>query len=117
LAFTTPASPGRSRWQLLPSSAFAPLNDGDVGAVHIAGKGVGPQDGFSEYVFFNGAGTDPLSARPRWGDYNAAVTTGGNLWFASEWIVQRCTSPSTWPTRPTAGPWGARQTVHSRLGT
>jgi hypothetical protein len=56
-----------------PSAGYAPLNDGNVGAVHIAGRGVGPQDGFSEYVFFNGAGA------------------GGNLWFASEWIAQRCT--------------------------
>jgi hypothetical protein len=56
-----------------PSAAYAPLSGGggNVGAVHIAGRGVGPQDGFSEYVFFNGA--------------------GGNLWFASEWIAQRCT--------------------------
>ena len=104
-----------------PSAAYAPLSGGgNVGAVHIAGRGVGPQDGFSEYVFFNGAGTDPPSARPRWGDYSAAVTAGGNLWFASEWIAQRCTftqylaDTTCGETRGALGNWS---THLSRLGT
>jgi hypothetical protein len=104
-----------------PSSAYAPLSGGgNVGAVHVAGKGIGPQDGFSEYVFFNGAGTDPPSARPRWGDYSAAVTAGGNLWFASEWIGQRCTftqylaDTTCGGTRGALGNWSTRL---SRLGT
>ena len=103
-----------------PSSAYAQVSGGNVGAVHVAGHGVGPQDGFSEYVFFNGAGTDPPSARPRWGDYSAAVTAGGNLWFASEWIAQRCTftqylaDTTCGGTRGALGNWS---THLSRLGT
>ena len=103
-----------------PSAAYAPLSGGNVGAVHVAGKGAGPQDGFSEYVFFNGAGTDPPTARPRWGDYSAAVTAGGNLWFASEWIAQRCTftqylaDTTCGGTRGALGNWS---THLSRLGT
>ena len=104
-----------------PSAAYASLSGGgNVGAVHVAGRGVGPQDGFSEYVFFNGAGTDPPSARPRWGDYSAAVTAGGNLWFASEWIGQRCTftqylaDTTCGGTRGALGNWSTRL---SRLGT
>ncbi|MFL6270067.1 MAG: hypothetical protein ACJ75A_07880 [Actinomycetes bacterium] len=103
-----------------PSAAYAPVSGGgNVGAVHVAGRGVGPQDGFSEYVFFNGAGTDPPSARPRWGDYSAAVTAGGNLWFASEWIAQRCTfteylaDTTCGGTRGALGNWSTRL---SRLG-
>jgi hypothetical protein len=103
-----------------PSAAYAPISGGgNIGAVHIAGRGAGPQDGFSEYVFFNGAGTDPPSARPRWGDYSAAVTAGGNLWFASEWIAQRCTfteylaDTTCGGTRGALGNWSTRL---SRLG-
>jgi hypothetical protein len=103
-----------------PSSAYAQVSGGNVGAVHIAGKGVGPQDGFSEYVFFNGAGTDPPTARPRWGDYSATVTAGNNLWFATEWIGQRCTftqyqaDTTCGGTRGALGNWS---THLARLGT
>ena len=88
--------------------------------MHVAGNGVGPQDGFSEYVFFNGAGTDPPTARPRWGDYSASVTAGNNLWFATEWIAQRCTftqyqaDTTCGGTRGALGNWS---THLSRLGT
>jgi len=55
--------------------------------VHVAGAGVGPQDGFSGYNAFADSGV----ARPRWGDYGAAVTDGKNIWIASEFIAQSCT--------------------------
>jgi hypothetical protein len=70
--------------------------------------------------FFNGAGTDPPAARPRWGDYSAAVTVGGNLWFASEWIAQRCTFTQYLAKTTcggTRGALGKRSTRLSRLGT
>jgi len=62
---------------------------GVTGSVHIAGLGVGPQDGFSEYA----PGTaDPNSApRPRWGDYSAAVPLGSSIWLGTEYIGQSCT--------------------------
>ena len=103
-----------------PSSAYARVSGGTVGAVHIAGRGAGPQDGFSEYAFFNGAGTDPPTARPRWGDYSASVTAGGKLWLATEWIAQRCTfteyqaDTTCGGTRGTLGNWSTRL---SRLST
>jgi hypothetical protein len=103
-----------------PSAGYAEVSGGRVGAVRVAGRGVGPQDGFSEYVFFNGAGTDPPQARPRWGDYGAAVTAGSNLWFASEWIAQRCrftqylADTTCGGTRGALGNWS---THISRLGT
>jgi hypothetical protein len=73
-----------------PTAAYTNITAANgTGDVHIAGLGQGPQDGFSEYQFFapNGAGTLP---RPRWGDYGAAVISGGSIWIASEYIAQRC---------------------------
>jgi len=70
-----------------PSAAYASIDHHGVGPVHVAGAGVGPQDGFSGYNAFSGSGV----ARPRWGDYGAAVTDGKNIWIASEFIAQTCT--------------------------
>jgi len=66
-----------------PSAAYALINSNGTNSVHIAGLGIGPQDGFSEYAFGGG--------RPRWGDYGAAVSDGSNIWFANEYIAQTCT--------------------------
>ncbi len=67
-----------------PSAAYMTFTaSGASGGIHVAGAGVGPQDGFTEY--FIGGG------RPRWGDYGAATTDGRNVWIASEWIGQSCT--------------------------
>ena len=72
---------------LYPSAGYVPINaNGTVGAIHIAGEGKGPADGFTSYKAFVG---DP--PRTRWGDYGAAVTDGNNLWIASEYIGQTCT--------------------------
>src|SRR5713101_5179305 len=52
-----------------------------AGAVHIAGPGAGPQDGFTEYPAFG------APVRPRWGDYSAAVADAdGSIWLAAEYI-------------------------------
>ncbi|HST89750.1 MAG TPA: hypothetical protein VLJ14_15360 [Ktedonobacterales bacterium] len=64
-----------------PSAAFVRLDKGNR-KVHISGAGVGPEDGFSAYLF----------DRPRWGDYSAAVADeSGNIWLAQEYIGQSCT--------------------------
>lgn len=71
-----------------PSAAFASINADGVGAVQVAAQGIGPADGFTGTAVFN----DPNPARPRWGDYGAAVVDGNNnIWMASEYIGQTCT--------------------------
>ena len=70
-----------------PSAAFASINASGVGAVQVAATGLGPADGFSGYALYNA----PNPARPRWGDYGAAVVDGNNIWLASEYIGQTCT--------------------------
>jgi hypothetical protein len=74
-----------------PSAAYTPIDVNGTGEVHIAGAGVGPQDGFCGYNAFDCSGSGENIARPRWGDYGAAVTDGTNIWFASEYIAQTCT--------------------------
>jgi len=71
-----------------PSAAFASITADGVGAVQVAAQGIGPADGFTGTAVFN----DPNPARPRWGDYGAAVVDGNNnIWIASEYIGQTCT--------------------------
>jgi hypothetical protein len=69
-----------------PSAAYVHIDVNGTSDVHIAGEGLGPSDGFTSYKAF--VGNPP---RTRWGDYGAAVTDGTNIWFASEYIAQRCT--------------------------
>jgi len=64
-----------------PSSAYIYIDaKGTNGSVHVAGAGALPEDGFSGYAAFGGAGV------ARWGDYSAAVADGNNIWFADEYI-------------------------------
>jgi len=65
-----------------PSAAYAPIDAiNGVGAVHIAGAGSGPDDGFTGYRVYGGNGTG------RWGDYSAAVAdSDGSIWTAAEYI-------------------------------
>jgi hypothetical protein len=65
-----------------PSTGYALIGASGVGSVHIAGAGVGPDDGFTGYNAFGG------SARvARWGDYTAAVAAAdGTIWSAAEYI-------------------------------
>jgi len=68
-----------------PSAAYYNLTGGD-GAIHIAGAGLGPEDGFTGYRAFGGGGSS------RWGDYSAAVAASdGSIWMATEYIGQSCT--------------------------
>lgn len=69
-----------------PSAGYVTITSkGKVSPIHIAGEGLGPDDGFTSYKGFVG---DP--PRTRWGDYGAAVTDGHDLWIASEYIAQTC---------------------------
>jgi hypothetical protein len=63
-----------------PSAAYVPISDGaPASAIRLAGKGVDPDDGFTEYPpYSNGVG--------RWGDYSWAVTNGSTVWLATEYI-------------------------------
>ncbi|HTD23856.1 MAG TPA: hypothetical protein VK738_14450 [Terriglobales bacterium] len=64
-----------------PSTAFARISHSGTGPVRIAAAGVAPEDGFSGYFAFGGAGSG------RWGDYTAAaVVDENNIWFATEYI-------------------------------
>ncbi|TMD09529.1 MAG: hypothetical protein E6J01_01530 [Chloroflexi bacterium] len=85
-----------------PSAAFASINAGGVGAVQVAAAGLGPADGFSGYALFN----FPNPARPRWGDYGAAVVDGSNVWIASEYIGQAC-SLQEYTTNTAPSPFGS----------
>ena len=71
-----------------PSAGYAMIGASGVGDVHIAASGKGPDDGFSDYRLF--ANPPSFTARPRWGDYGAAVAVGNNVWIASEYIGQSC---------------------------
>jgi hypothetical protein len=64
-----------------PSTAYTWINlSHGAGPIHIAGAGQLPDDGFSGYAAFGGAGVG------RWGDYGAAVADGNNIWIAAEFI-------------------------------
>ncbi|MCA1668882.1 MAG: hypothetical protein LC793_16105 [Thermomicrobia bacterium] len=69
-----------------PSAAYAPIDLGGVGDIHVAAVGIGPDDGATSYKAIVG---DP--PRTRWGDYGAAVVEGNSIWLASEYIGQTCT--------------------------
>jgi len=53
-----------------------------VGAIHIAGAGALPEDGFTGYAV-EGA---PVPGVARWGDYSAAVFGDGAIWMGNEFI-------------------------------
>ena len=53
-----------------------------VGAIHISGAGVLPEDGFTGYKAFNA----PVPGVARWGDYSAAVSADGAIWMGNEFI-------------------------------
>jgi hypothetical protein len=76
-----------------PSAAYIKIGPTGIGGkVQVAEAGSGPEDGFCEYNIQDCAVTgSPPTARPRWGDYGAALVDGSNLWFASEYIGQSCT--------------------------
>jgi hypothetical protein len=79
-----------------PGAAYIPFTTaGPTASVEIAGRGVGPNDGFT--------GTGDGGYRTRWGDYGAAdVAPDGTVWFANEYIAQRC-DDATFNADPTCG--------------
>jgi hypothetical protein len=111
-----------------PSAGYADLNvfrrrggrglRAGVGAIRLSSRGVGPEDGLTEYQVFNtDADGNPLPIRPRWGDYGAATTDGATLWIASEYIGQTCdlatfveTGFTCGNTRTALGNWDTRVT-------
>ena len=85
-----------------PSAGYATIDSsGNVGPIHIAAVGQGPDDGFTSYKAF--VGNPP---RARWGDYGAAVTDGENIWIASEYIAQTCTYSQYYPDPPNLAGFG-----------
>ena len=96
-----------------PSAGYAAIDKtSGVDDVHIAAAGLGPEDGFSDYLLF---GNPPGTKRPRWGDYGAAVAFGNNVWIASEYIGQSCnlqqyeaTNFRCGNTRTALANWGTR---------
>jgi hypothetical protein len=95
-----------------PSAGYAVVDGSGAGSIHIASAGAGPADGFSGTKYFNA----PDPARPRWGDYGAAVPVGNSVWIASEYIGQTCTLAqyesgsfgSCGGTRTALANWGTR---------
>jgi len=75
-----------------PSSAFVLFSqDGADGDVHVAARGVAPDDGFSGY--FGLPSNEQLEGR--WGDYSAAVPDGENkIIIATEYISGRRAQPN-----------------------
>ncbi len=70
-----------------PSAAFTGFDaNRGAGLIQLAAAGVGPQDGFSGYNYYNDG-----AARPRWGDYGATAVSGDTIWAAAEYIAQSCT--------------------------
>jgi len=78
-----------------PSAAYVRFAFGrPVGAIHISGAGVLPEDGFTGYNAFGA----PVPGVARWGDYSAAVSADGAIWMGNEFI------PGT--PRTAAANWG-----------
>jgi hypothetical protein len=74
-----------------PTAAYARWSPSGTGDVYTAAEGAAPEDGFCEYVFYDCAGTDPPTIRPRWGDYGFAAFDGTDVWIGSEYIGHSCT--------------------------
>jgi len=92
-----------------PSAAYAVNSGYGFGSLQVAGRGVGPADGFTGYAPFATDGVE------RWGDYSAAVSTpGGTVWLATEYIAQSCTvaeyqlDTTCGGTRTTLANWSTR---------
>ncbi len=74
-----------------PSAGYSTWSARPGAAVHIAGAGAAPEDGFCEYLAFNCADTKQPSIRPRWGDYGGAAWDGRRFFVANEYIAHSCT--------------------------
>lgn len=63
-----------------PSAAYAHLTPSHATSINIVAAGNAPQDDFSGYPEFGGAGV------ARWGDYSWGVADGKSLWLGTEYI-------------------------------
>ena len=67
---------------LYPSSAYSTFgNASNPSSIRVANAGVGPEDGFCQYLF------GPCL---RWGDYSGTATDGGKIFWSDEFIAQTC---------------------------
>ena len=87
---------GADNGGFFPSSAFGRVTTTSgtllASTVNIAALGQSPQDGFTEYQNYPSA---TFAFRPRWGDYGAAILSGGKAYFASEYIQSpNCVPPA-----------------------
>jgi len=90
---------GADNGGFLPSSAFGRVTSTSgtllSSTVNIAALGQSPQDGFTQYLGYPSA---TFAFRPRWGDYGAAILSGGKAYFSSEYIQHpNCAPPAFQP--------------------
>ncbi|HXZ89709.1 MAG TPA: hypothetical protein VEG61_01490 [Candidatus Dormibacteraeota bacterium] len=90
-----------------PSTAYGTLSTSSHGlignVIHIVDLGQSPQDGFSEYLYYN---QGPPLFRPRWGDYTWAIflpNSGGQIYFATEYIQYPNCADSAFLVDPSCG--------------
>jgi hypothetical protein len=98
-----------------PTAAYLPFSTANgPGGISIYGLGRSPNDDFCEYNVFNCAGTDTPLARPRFGDYSAAVQDGARIYTGNQYVQSRCTfrefiqDSTCGGTRTTYGNWSTR---------
>jgi hypothetical protein len=81
-----------------PSDGNGNGNGLDHSTINIVDLGQAPEDGFGEYSSSAGP------ARPRWGDYSAAVFANGQFYFATNYIqYPNCTGAAFTLTVATCG--------------
>lgn len=93
---------GADNGGFFPSTAYGRLSTGSSGLLgsrlNILDPGLAPEDGFSDYLDF------PVINNSRWGDYSAAVFSGGRFYFANEYIQSpNCLPPAFTNTHATCG--------------
>ncbi len=95
-----------------PSAAYISFNESGM-PIHLAAKGAGPADGFTEYAaVFPEACTPPDGFCPRWGDYSETAVFGETIYIATEYIASKCTlneylqDPACGGKRDTFANWG-----------
>lgn len=98
-----------------PSTAWTALAGGTPGMLNVADLGQSPQDGFTEYQGYSGNPTNPGTG-PRWGDYSAAVYSGGTFYFAGGYIQSPNCTGSTF-NQYLIGTCGGTRDLFANWGT
>jgi hypothetical protein len=97
--------------QHYPSAAYGLLGTTySPTSVVLSTQGQSSLDDFCEYPAANCAGTTPPSARPRFGDYSAAVGSGNQIYFASEYVQYANCTLAQFTLDPTCGDTRANRT-------